>query len=102
MNKIPMPIEKKFKTYSPFQQAVWRACAEIPKGEVRTYSWIAQKIGKPQAARAVGTALGQNPFAPTIPCHRVVRTDGSLGGYSGTGGLRQKKDLLIREGALKK
>lgn len=96
---IPQEIQTKMKSYSSFYQAVWRACAEIPKGEVRTYTWIARKIGKPGAARAVGTALGANPFAPLIPCHRVVRTDGSLGGYSGDGGIPTKLRLLREEGA---
>jgi O-6-methylguanine DNA methyltransferase len=72
----PMPIPKtvleKMKVYTPFSQAVWRACADIPAGETRTYGWIAKRIGRPAAARAVGRALGANPFAPVIPCHRVV------------------------------
>ena len=92
--KIPEKIKTGMKNYPAFYQAVWRACAEIPKGEVRTYGWIAQKIGKPGAARAVGRALGANPFAPVIPCHRVVRADGGLGGYSGDGGIAAKKRLL--------
>lgn len=94
---IPKTIAVKMKQYPPFSQAVWRACAEIPKGETRTYGWIAERIGKPEAARAVGRALGANPFAPTIPCHRVVRSDGSLGGYSGAGGLKTKRQLLEQE-----
>lgn len=85
------------KKYPPFDRDVWNACAQIPRGETRTYGWIARKIGRPHAARAVGTALGRNPFAPGIPCHRVVRSDGSLGGYSGRGGLRRKKALLEAE-----
>jgi len=83
--------------YSPFCRAVWRACAEIPPGETRTYGWIARKIGKPRATRAVGRALAANPFAPAIPCHRVVAADGSLGGYSGPGGVAAKKRILLRE-----
>lgn len=94
---IPKDVLEKMKRYSPFSQAVWRACAEIPKGETRTYGWIAERIGKPDAARAVGRALGANPFAPTIPCHRVVRSDGGLGGYSGVGGLKTKRQLLEQE-----
>ena len=96
--KITPQLRKEMSKYPPFQQKVWLACASIPKGEVRTYGWIAQKIGQPTAARAVGTALGKNPFAPTIPCHRVVRSDGSLGGYSGEGGLKTKVSLLKKEG----
>ncbi len=87
------------KAYSPFAQAVWKACAEIPKGQVRTYSWIARRVGKPGAARAVGQALAKNPFAPLIPCHRVVGADGSLTGFSGPGGVRAKLRMLKREGA---
>lgn len=97
---IPNDIKEKMKNYSSFYQAVWRACAEIPKGEVRTYSWIARRIGRPGAARAVGLALGANPFAPIIPCHRVIRTDGGMGGYSGNGGIRTKLRLLKGEGVL--
>jgi O-6-methylguanine DNA methyltransferase len=99
---IPESILEKMRKYPPFMQAVWRACASIPKGETRTYGWIAQKIGRPGAARAVGTALGLNPFVPVIPCQRVVRSDGSMGGYSGTGGIRRKRQLLQEEGALKR
>lgn len=97
--KIPKLILKEMKKYSPFSQAVWKACATIPKGEIRTYGWIAKKIGKPGSARAVGRALGANPFAPTIPCHRVIRANGSLGGYSGPGGIKAKKKLLAKEKA---
>lgn len=91
-------IRKALKRYSPFSQKVWLACAGIPRGEVRTYSWIARKIGTPGAARAVGRALGANPFAPEIPCHRVVRSDGTMGGYSGQGGISTKWKLLQQEG----
>ncbi len=97
---IPADIREKMKAYSAFYQAVWKACAEIPAGQVRTYGWIARRIGRPNAARAVGQALGKNPFAPTIPCHRVVGADGRMTGYSGTGGIETKKKLLRREGAL--
>lgn len=97
---IPPKILAKIKEFPKFNQQVWLTCASIPKGEVRTYGWIAQKIGRPSSARAVGTALGKNPFAPTIPCHRVVRSDGQLGGYSGPGGLKTKRQLLLKEGAI--
>ena len=99
--KIPSKIADKMKTYPPFYQAVWKACAEIPSGQVRTYGWIARRIGKPKAARAVGQALGKNPFAPTIPCHRVVGADGRLTGYSGRGGVATKKRMLQKEGVLR-
>jgi methylated-DNA-[protein]-cysteine S-methyltransferase len=97
-NMIPKSLAKKMQAYPPFFQAVWKACAEIPKGEVRTYGWIARRIGKPGAARAVGQALGQNPFSPTIPCHRVVGADGRLTGFSGPGGVKAKRRLLLKEG----
>ena len=80
-----------------FQKKVWKVLLQIPRGEVRTYSWIANQIGSPRAVRAVGTALGKNPFAPDVPCHRVIRKDGSLGGYAG--GLAKKRKLLRKEGA---
>jgi len=79
-----------------FQQRVYKAVCRIPKGGARSYQWVAQRIGQPRAARAVGQALHRNPFAPTVPCHRVVRADGSLGGY--VGGLTRKRELLQREG----
>jgi O-6-methylguanine DNA methyltransferase len=97
--RIPSNILRKFPAYSPFYQKVWMACAEIPKGETRTYGWIADRIGRPKAARAVGRALGANPFAPLIPCHRVIGADGRLTGYSGRGGIHQKKRLLDQEKA---
>jgi len=96
--KLPKKIVDAMKSHSPFYQAVWNACADIPKGEVRTYGWIAKRIGKPNAARAVGMALGKNPFAPTVPCHRVVGADGRLTGYSGAGGVAQKRRMLKAEG----
>ena len=97
--KLPNKIVAAMKSHPAFQQAVWKACAEIPKGEVRTYGWIAKRIGKPGAARAVGQALGRNPFAPTVPCHRVVGADGRLTGYSGAGGVAKKRAMLKAEGA---
>ena len=96
--KLPKKIIAAMRTHSPFDQAVWKACSSIPKGQVRTYSWIARKIGKPGAARAVGMALGRNPFAPTVPCHRVVGADGRLTGYSGAGGIAKKRLMLRAEG----
>jgi methylated-DNA-[protein]-cysteine S-methyltransferase len=86
------------KSHAPFCRAVWKACAEIPKGQVRTYGWIARRIGKPKAARAVGQALGRNPFAPTVPCHRIVGADGRLTGFSAPGGVAAKRRLLEKEG----
>ncbi|MDO8494884.1 MAG: MGMT family protein [Deltaproteobacteria bacterium] len=82
---------------TPFQQKVWRACQTIPRGEVRSYQWIAKKIGHPKAVRAVGTALAKNPTPIIVPCHRVIRSDGKLGGFSAPGGLKRKKELLAQE-----
>ncbi len=81
-----------------FQRAVWRTAAHIPYGRVRSYQWIAARLGKPQAARAVGNALGANPVPLVIPCHRVVAADASLGGFSC--GFQWKRRLLELEGSL--
>ena len=83
-----------------FQLKVWKYLKSIPKGELRTYSQVAIPIKKPKAVRAVANAIGKNPYAPKIPCHRVVRSDGSLGGYSGKGGINTKRKLLKLEGIL--
>ena len=79
-----------------FQEAVWRELRKIPVGETRSYAQIAAAIGQPGAVRAVGTANGDNHVAVLIPCHRVIRSDGSLGGYAG--GLDRKRKLLAAEG----
>lgn len=85
---------------TPFQQQVLKAASEIPRGQVVSYAELARRIGRPRAARAVGQALGRNPVPLVIPCHRVLASDGSLGGYSGRGGVRTKRALLKLEGAL--
>ncbi|MDI6756415.1 MAG: MGMT family protein [Endomicrobiia bacterium] len=87
--------------YPAFYRKVWIECAKIPDGETRTYSEIARAVGSRGAARAVGRALAANPFAPEIPCHRVIRADGKPGGYSGAGGIRKKIALLKKERARK-
>jgi AraC family transcriptional regulator of adaptative response/methylated-DNA-[protein]-cysteine methyltransferase len=81
-----------------FQEAVWRELRRIPLGETRSYADIAKAVGQPGAVRAVGTANGSNPVAVLVPCHRVIRSDGSLGGYAG--GLDRKRKLLEAERAL--
>ncbi len=81
-----------------FQVKVWSYLAKITRGTVKTYSQVAKGIGKPLAVRAVANAIGKNPYPPKIPCHRVIRSDGSLGGYSGKGGIKAKKILLKKEG----
>ena len=73
---------------------------KIPKGSVKTYKQVAIAINSPKSARAVANACGKNPYAPTVPCHRVVRSNGSLGGFSAPGGTRVKKKLLEKEGFL--
>jgi len=80
-----------------FQLKVWNYLKKIPKGEVRSYLQVAKAIGEPKAFRAVANAVGKNPYPPKIPCHRVIRSNGSLGGYSGKGGIQQKRRLLISE-----
>jgi len=81
-----------------FQLKVWNYVSKIPQGSTRTYSQVAKAIKKPLAVRAVANAIGKNPFPPKIPCHRVIRSDGTLGGYSGRGGIKTKKYLLKSEG----
>tara|TARA_B100000524_G_C23499239_1_gene316336 strand:- start:348 stop:623 length:276 start_codon:yes stop_codon:yes gene_type:complete len=83
-----------------FQLKVWKYLKKIPKGQIRTYSDVAKAINKPKSVRAVANAIGKNPHAPKIPCHRVIRSDGSLGGYSGKGGINTKRKLLKSEGIL--
>ena len=80
-----------------FQLKVWKYLKKIPKGQIRTYSDVAKAINKPKSVKAVANAIGKNPYAPKIPCHRVIRSDGTLGGYSGRGGIKQKLKLLRSE-----
>ena len=81
-----------------FQKKVWNYIKSIKKGSLKTYKEVAIGINRPKSARAVANAVGKNPFAPKIPCHRVIRSDGSLGGYSGKGGIKTKKKLIKKEG----
>jgi O-6-methylguanine DNA methyltransferase len=81
-----------------FQRKVWKAIMRIPYGRVRSYQWVALRLGGKQYARAVGMALGANPVPIVVPCHRVIAHDGSLGGFSG--GLPMKRRLLRLEGTL--
>lgn len=80
-----------------FQIRVWSELRQIPPGKTLTYTELAKLIGKPKAIRAVANACGKNPLPVIIPCHRVIRSDGTLGGYSGPGGLQKKQQLLARE-----
>jgi len=92
----PPPIKKELKEYfengREFDKKVWLALKDIPYGETRTYKWLAEKIGKPTAFRAVGQALSRNPIPILLPCHRVIESDGSIGGYSS--GIDIKRRLL--------
>ncbi|MCL5430874.1 MAG: MGMT family protein [Candidatus Marsarchaeota archaeon] len=83
-----------------FEKSVLKATLAIPKGKVASYKQIAVAIGKPNSYRAVGNALSKNPFAPMVPCHRVVRSDGGIGGYSAPGRSERKLKMLKNEGAL--
>jgi methylated-DNA-[protein]-cysteine S-methyltransferase len=79
-----------FSEGTEFERNVWNALRKVPYGETRTYKWLAEKIGKPRAFRAVGNALGKNPIPIIIPCHRIIESDGSLGGYSSGIGIKRR------------
>ena len=81
-----------------FQKMVWSEIIKIPKGKTITYKELAMKIGKPKAYRAVANACAKNPLLEIIPCHRVIREDGKMGGYKGKKGIERKKRLLKSEG----
>ena len=81
-----------------FQIQVWEEIKKIPRGEPLSYKQIALTIGRPKSSRAVANACGKNPYPIIIPCHRVVKSNGSLGGYSGKGGRNKKRELLKKEG----
>ena len=83
---------------TPFQKHVYNVVRKIPRGKTMTYAQVAVAIGSPQSARAVGNALNKNPFAPEVPCHRVIRSDGSIGGFAS--GTNKKIRLLNKEGAI--
>jgi O-6-methylguanine DNA methyltransferase len=90
-------IDLDLRGHTAFERDVWRKALEIPHGEVRPYGWIAAEIGRPRAVRAVGTALGHNPVPLLVPCHRVVRADGTIGQNS-LGGPENKRTILRSEG----
>lgn len=93
--KVDFPDKLDLAGATPFQRSVWEIVRSIPYGETRSYAWVAQQLGKPGGARAVGQALARNPLPVIIPCHRVVKGNGGLGGY--TAGLRFKRYLLDLE-----
>ncbi len=99
VTRLPLPRgvpPNAWARLTAFQQQVYRAISAIPPGQTRSYGWVARRIGRPRSARAIGNALHNNPFAPIVPCHRVVRSDGTLGGYAL--GLARKRRLLRQEG----
>jgi O-6-methylguanine DNA methyltransferase len=100
--KLPKKVLAEFNKYPPFYRKVWKIVSKIPRGKVLTYGEVAKLAGKPGGSRAVGNALGANPFAPIVPCHRVIRKDGSMGGYSAKGGVKKKLQMLLKEGAITK
>ena len=81
-----------------FQIKVWKFLRKIKKGKVKTYKEVAIAIKKPKAARAVANACAKNPYAPKVPCHRVIKSDGTIGGFSAPGGAKTKKRMLRMEG----
>ena len=83
-----------------FQVIVWKYLKSIPRGQTRTYKEVAKAIKRPLSYRAVANAIAKNPYSPLIPCHRVIKSDGSIGGYSGKGGVKTKVKLLKSEGIL--
>jgi O-6-methylguanine DNA methyltransferase len=93
--KFDIGLLKMRHQLTSFQKAVYAATMEIPLGETRSYAWVARRIGLPKSSRAVGHALNRNPYAPFVPCHRVISSDGSLGGFRG--GLAKKLRLLKQE-----
>ena len=95
---VAFPDALDLSATTPFQRAVWQATREIPYGQTRSYGWLAARVGRPRAARAVGQAMAANPWPIIVPCHRVVSSDGRLGGYGG--GLDMKERLLLLEGAI--
>ena len=82
-----------------FEADVWQVCRRIRYGQTRSYKHLAERVGRPGGARAVGMAMSRNPCPIVVPCHRVVRSDGSLGGFSSPGGISQKRGLLAMEAA---
>jgi len=95
LSDLPLAMEG----VPPFHQRVYEVTRAIPPGEVLTYGEVARRVGEPGAARAVGQALGKNPFAPVIPCHRVLAAGGKSGGFSAEGGAQTKLRMLQIEGA---
>jgi len=96
---VEFSVRFDWRGHSQFEVDVWRACARLRYGETSSYGGLADTLGRPGGARAVGTAMSHNPYPIVVPCHRVLRSDGSLGGYSGPGGIDFKRRLLDMESA---
>lgn len=97
-HRVAFPDKLDLSLATPFQREVWQVTKLIPYGETRSYRWLAEQMGKPKAVRAVGQALAKNRLPIIIPCHRVVKSDGELGGFSG--GVEMKRRLLRLEAAI--
>lgn len=95
--RVDFPDELDISQATPFFRKVWEQTKLIPYGQTRSYGWLAERVGRPGAARAVGQAMARNPLPIIIPCHRVIASDGKLGGFGG--GLEMKKQFLSMEGA---
>jgi len=95
-------MKKNKETLTVFEWNVLKATLNIPLGETRSYKWVAEKVGSPKAVRAVGQALRKNPYPVTIPCHRVIKSDGTLGGYAGGPDTKKRKLLVLEKKILAK
>ncbi|MDY6853253.1 MAG: methylated-DNA--[protein]-cysteine S-methyltransferase [Thermodesulfobacteriota bacterium] len=96
--KVNFDFPVDFSRYTMFQRKTWEVTQSIPYGEIRTYKWVSQMIANSRSYRAVGSALRKNPFPLLVPCHRVIRSNGELGGYSAIGDINIKARLLKMEG----
>jgi methylated-DNA-[protein]-cysteine S-methyltransferase len=94
--RLNLPVD--MKTMTEFEKKVYKQAMKISFGKVKSYKWLAEKAGIPNGARAVGNALSKNPVPLIIPCHRVIKSDGRLGGYSAPGGILMKRKMLSIEG----
>lgn len=93
LRRFSYPVQ--FAVGTDFEREVWLALADVPYGETRTYKWLAERVGRPRATRAVGQALSKNPVPIVLPCHRIIESDGDMGGYSS--GVHIKRRLLDME-----
>lgn len=98
--RVDLDLHVDLSTITPFQRSVLEETSKVPRGQIATYAEIAKRIGKPKAVRAVGQALRRNPIPIAVPCHRVIASDGTLGGYAGRMGDERKVTLLQLEGVV--